>query len=308
MLKVMLWVVSNDGRFFNGALSILERQHNGIELVGVTAVAPIQIAKDGRNVPFVSLDEVDGGGHYDLLLVVGARQIGMSDITKAAKQLRLPEEKLLGDWIACIPGFTLKKYRQLQRSRLSIFSVNCFGGMISNLLGLPFRSPFVNLFLSSNDFLKFLRAPRIYMEEEPRFEKFFEYDYTDDAFPVLTLGNISLNMKHYKEIDAAVVKWQERKQRINWYNLLVISFAEDEKLLAEFDALPYGKKVCFTLFKSDLDSAWYINPEIDKTRNDLKTATDNLRGRIDNFGGGRIFYYDLFDMLLYGKKTPLIDM
>jgi len=64
MLKVMLWVVSNDGRFFNGALSILERQHNGIELVGVTAVAPIQIAKDGRNVPFVPLDKIIawGGG------------------------------------------------------------------------------------------------------------------------------------------------------------------------------------------------------------------------------------------------------
>lgn len=61
MLKVMLWVVSNDGRFFNGALKILERQHNGIELVGVTADAPVQLAKDGRNVPFVSLDEVDGG-------------------------------------------------------------------------------------------------------------------------------------------------------------------------------------------------------------------------------------------------------
>ena len=61
MLKVMLWVVSNDGRFFNGALNILERQHKGIELVGVTAAAPIQLAKDGKIVPFVSIAEVDGG-------------------------------------------------------------------------------------------------------------------------------------------------------------------------------------------------------------------------------------------------------
>ena len=229
----------------------------------------------------------------------------MSKITQVARQFKLKEEKLLGDWIVCIPGFTLEKYRRLQRSRLSILSINCFGGMISNLLGLPFYSPFVNLFLSSTDFLKFLRAPRIYLENEPYFERLYDLN---NPFPVLSLGDILLNMKHYKEIGDALDKWNERKQRINWYNLLVVSFAEDEKLLAEFDALPYGKKVCFTLFKSDLDSVWYINPEIDKIRNDLKNATDNLRGRIDNFGTGRFFYYDLFDMLLYGKKTQLIDM
>ncbi len=62
MLKALIWVVSNDGRFFNGAINILERQHNGLELVGVTANAPIQLAKDGKKVTFLPLDKVDGGG------------------------------------------------------------------------------------------------------------------------------------------------------------------------------------------------------------------------------------------------------
>ena len=62
MLKVLLWVVSNDGRFFQGAINILERQHNGLDIVGVTAGAPIQLTKDGKVVPFVSLAEVDRGG------------------------------------------------------------------------------------------------------------------------------------------------------------------------------------------------------------------------------------------------------
>ena len=118
---------------------------------------------------------------------------------------------------------------------------------------------------------------------------------------MLSLGDIILNMKHYTSTDEAVAKWNERKTRINWYNLLAIGFANSEKILEQFDELPYGKKVCFVSFKSDLDSAWYINPDIDKQ------ATD-LRGRIDSFGGGKFFYYDLFDMLLYGKKTPLIEM
>ena len=210
----------------------------------------------------------------------------------------MPEEKLLGDWIVCVPGFTLEKYRRLQRSRLSIFSRHCYGSLISNFFGLPFRSPFVNLSLGDEDFVRFMRAPRVYLEYSPHFERLYDLE---QPFPVLSLGDIILNMKHYTSTDEAVAKWNERKTRINWYNLLAIGFANSEKILEQFDELPYGKKVCFVSFKSDLDSAWYINPDIDKQ------ATD-LRGRIDSFGGGKFFYYDLFDMLLYGKKTPLIEM
>ncbi len=226
----------------------------------------------------------------------------MSRITQAARQLRLPEDKLLGDWIACIPGFTLDKYRKLQRSRLSIFSKNCFGGCISKMLGLPFRSPFVNLFLSEDDFLKFLRAPHIYLEAEPHFEKLTGTSHeAPDGYPLLSLGNIELNMMHYKKVDDAISKWNTRKQRINWYNLLAVIATSDEKILELFDALPYGKKICFVPFKSDLDSAFYIHPEIDK-------QATSFADSINRFGWGHVIYYDLFDMLLYGKKTPLIDM
>ena len=95
----------------------------------------------------------------------------MSKITQAARQLNLPEEKLLGDWIVCIPGFALEKYRKLQRSRLSIFSKDCFGGIISHTLALPFRSPFVNMFFKEQEFIRFLNAPRVYMEEKLIFKE-----------------------------------------------------------------------------------------------------------------------------------------
>lgn len=171
MLKVLIRVVSEDTSFFNGAITILERQHNGVELVGLTSVREIGLAKDGRNVPFLPLDKI-GEAVYDILLVVGARQVGMSQVVQAARQLNLPEEKLLGDRVVCIPGFTLKKYRQLQRSRLSIFSINCFGGFISHTLGLTFRSPFVNMFFNSEkEYLRFLRAPRVYLEEQLIFKE-----------------------------------------------------------------------------------------------------------------------------------------
>ncbi len=301
MLKILLWVVANDGRFFNGALNILARQHAGIDIVGVTASAPIQLATGGKKIPFIPLAEVGRvGGGYDVLLVVGARQIGMSKVTRTASEFKLPVEKLLGDWIVCIPGFTLDKYRKLQRSRLTIFAQNCFGGLISHTLGLPFRTPTINMFLSADDFIKFLRAPREYMEKplvlkETRWQSVLKFDY-----PVVTLGDVDLNMNHYSDFDAAVAKWNARKQRINWYNLFVTMYTEDEKILREFDELPFGKKVCFVPFKSDVDSAWYTSLQ--------PTEERPLWKIVNSIGFSDINCYDLFDMLLYGKKTPLIEM
>ncbi len=224
----------------------------------------------------------------------------MSKITQAARQLRLPEEKLLGDWIVTIPGFTLEKYRKLQRSRLSIISKNCFGGLISHTLGLPFRSPFVNMYLNDKEYIRFLRAPRVYMEEHLHFKETAWQSALKFNYPIFTLGNVDLNMNHYRDFDEAKKTWYRRREKINWYNLFVTGYTESEEVLSEFDALPYGKKVCFVPFKSDLDSAWYINLEI----NDGVPLWEI----VNRYGNGAPFYYDPFDMLLYGKKTQLIDM
>ena len=224
----------------------------------------------------------------------------MSTVTQNARRLNLPKEKLLGDWIVTIPGFTLEKYRRLQRSRLSIFAMNCFGGIISNQLGLQFRSPIINMFLSEQGYMRFLNSPRAYMEEkllfkETRFDSIVKINY-----PVVTLGEVDIYMNHYNNFDEAVAKWNERKQKINWYNLFVTIYTTNKNTLEQFDALPYAKKVCFVPFKSDLDSAWYINPEIEKEL--------PFWDVVNHFAMGIPFYYDVFDMLLYGKKTLLIEM
>ena len=119
-------------------------------------------------------------------------------------------------------------------------------------------------------------------------------------YPVVKLGDIELNMNHYRSFDEAVKTWERRTARINWDNLFVTMHTEDEKILQEFDALPYEKKACFVSFKSDLPSAWYINPELRKGL--------PFWGIIVRFAQGSPLCYDPFDMLLYGKKTQLIDM
>ena len=69
--RIILWFVSNDGRYFNGAINILERQFNGIEIVGVTAGQQIFIADGlGRTIPFIPLNVLaqNGGGMTFFLL------------------------------------------------------------------------------------------------------------------------------------------------------------------------------------------------------------------------------------------------
>lgn len=293
MLKILIWQVSGDTAFKDKALKILEKQNDGIEIVGaMTSNAPLK---------------VDFVGNYDVLLVVGAKKADifkkaeMSAVRKTAAQLNLPVEKILGDWIVCIPGFTLEKYRKLQQSRLSIFSVNCFGGDLSNRLNLTFRSPFVNLYLSNEDFIKFMREPHTYLEKPLTYHgQKFDSKKTFQ-FPIAKCADILLNMMHYKNFEESVEAWERRKPRINWDNIFVIMWTESSKILEQFDELPYEKKACFVPFKSDLNSAWYVNRDLDKKS---KRFVDVFI----NFAKGRLFYYDLFDMLLYGKKTPLIDM
>ena len=221
----------------------------------------------------------------------------MSKVTKDAARLNLPEEKLLGDWIVCIPGFTLDKYHRLQESELSIFTMNCFGGLLSHTLGLPFRSPFVNMFFREQDYLRFLHEPRIYIKEQLTFKETLYDPNLKKNYPCVALRDINIHMNHYRDFEAALIKWNERKQKINWDNLFVTAYTESKDFAAQFDTLPYGKKICFVPFKSELGSTWYI-----------KNPKGPYWKTINNFARGKIFYYDPFDMLLYGKKTPLIEM
>ena len=61
--RIIIWFVSNDGRFIGGAINILTRQFNGVDIIGVTAAQKISI-KDGagKNLPFIPLNEISMNG------------------------------------------------------------------------------------------------------------------------------------------------------------------------------------------------------------------------------------------------------
>ena len=61
--RIVILFVSPDQRFIGNAVSILEMQFNGVDIIGVTASDSIEVTDyQGRSVPFIPLKELVGNG------------------------------------------------------------------------------------------------------------------------------------------------------------------------------------------------------------------------------------------------------
>lgn len=279
--------------FLTPAVNILANLYGNIDLIGAVTPQGINI----NELPTIDKNDLKSVD-FDLILVTG-HDIEFADVLKQAEVLAVNADKIIMDKTVCVPNFTLEKYKKLRHSKLSILSINCWGGWIHHRFGLPFLSPTINLFMSPLDFLKFLENPMKYLAEDPHFLRTAPSHIPDTMYPIFSLGGIEVCMNHYFEVSSAKNKWLERSKRVNWFNVLVEMFTEDIEILQQFDKLPYAKKFCFVPFKSDIDSAVYIDFEKYKDPAGFShLVSASAMGAID--------FYDPWDMLLYGKKTPLI--
>lgn len=253
---------------------------------------------------FKALDRQDlKSMEFDLILVTGedvnvlrsGRQSLFVSVAKEADALGIDADKILLDRVVCVPFFTLEKYKKLRHSALSILSMNCWGGLVYHRFGMPFLSPMINMFTSDEDFLKFLRDPMKNAKAKLKLVKTEFNPALNINYPVFRIGDSQWNFNHYADKDLAIRKWNERCLRINWYNLLITMYTEKPEILAEFDKLPFAKKVCFVPFETDLDSGFHVDTK-GRALWQVVIATAN----------GGAAYYDIWDMLLYGKKTPVI--
>lgn len=150
-----------------------------------------------------------------------------------------------------------KNIKRLKNKDFSLIASNCNGTFISHDLNLQFRSPFINLWIKPNDFIKYLQNIDYYMKCELKFtsEKGINY-------PIGLLDDIKIYFQHYKSENEAKEKWIERTKRINLNNLFILFTDRDGctyQNLLEFDKLPYKNKVVFTHKPyKEIKSAFYI--------------------------------------------------
>ncbi len=298
-MNVVIWVQydtaatpekSKEQTFLRQAFGVLDNPKGSVNLVGVVESVPMPINRLNTidKSELVNLD-------FDLALVTG-HDVNLAPILREAAELGLDADKFILDRTVCLQGFTLEKYKELRRSKLSILSMGWWAGIAYHKLGLPVLSPTIGMYTSEEHFMNFLPEARWHLKKDLHFER---TEYNGDLginYPIFWLDGTQWFMNGFTNDADALEAWNERKDRINWANVLVTMHTSSPAVLERFDCLPYRKKVCFVPFETELESGFYLDP---------KLCGGNLLQAAEGVATGEVAAYDVWDLLLYGKKTPL---
>ncbi len=155
--------------------------------------------------------------------------------------------------------------KKLNRTDFCIISNNCWGGFIYQKFGIKYNTPTIGLFIYEKDYVKFCANLKHYLSLPLKFIKVEQSKYYQKVtangtkpitFPVAKLDDIEIFFMHYESEAEAMEKWERRKVRINFDNML-FKMSErndcDEQTIASFCNLPYKNKICFTENEYDFD-------------------------------------------------------
>lgn len=140
--------------------------------------------------------------------------------------------------------------KKLINKDFSIISNNCWGGVISQKYGLPYRSPTCGLLILGDDYIKFCKNLKYYLSKELKFipmekSKYYEV-YKEHPFPVALCDDIEIYFMHYKTEEEAAEKWYRRSKRINW-DFIIYKLSEREAFteqnMQDFADLPLKNKI-----------------------------------------------------------------
>lgn len=142
-----------------------------------------------------------------------------------------------------------------------IISNDCWGAEVYRELGLPYRTPFVGLFMVTPCFMRLLDDLWLYLDTrtELRFIRHSRYPSVNDwrqkqqlTYPMgLLVDSVELHFLHYDDPSEAASKWFRRLSRIEAGNTdqIFVKFSADKDLCTEadvrhFEALPFAHKLC----------------------------------------------------------------
>lgn len=243
--KFVVWGI---GAAYNKHLNLLRYYElkNEIEVVAVTANdLPAAKTIDGYKLIHPSeLSEVEFG--YMMIM----NEASFMEIRETALGIGVAAEKILSYKILDIPNLELEQYIKLKESRISIISNNCWGGTIYNTLGMECLSPFKNLFLKDDSYLRMLGNLDHYLSCNPEFGGWATDIHKGNTYPILKLDDVLIHCNHDSEFETALRNWNRRLKRLNRENLFIEMYTENEKCAQDFIRVQgFKKKICFVPFK-----------------------------------------------------------
>lgn len=216
----------------------------------LTVLALISKDKYSRTLDGYKIISKDKIIDYKFQYIIVFNEKRYIDIVNECKGLGIDESKVINGKVFKLPCFDLERYLSLIENPVTIISDDCWAGAYYNYLGLKFSSPFINMYILREDYLKLLQNLEYYLKQP--FELYESGDFYFGKVMKASLGagdkRIILNLNHHTDFESAKQDWEKRKKRININNLLVKITIDDGNIEAckEFQKLPFYKKVCFT--------------------------------------------------------------
>ncbi len=208
-------------------------------------------------------------------------------IKRKAKKILLNVKKCILSFFSETRRFFVK--RSVKNKNFSVISNNCWAGRLYQYLDMPYLSPTAGLYFFAPDYIKFVSDLRRYLDIPLRFIKPEESKYYEEIKkrnqtdkPIGILDDVEIVFLHYKTQEEAEEKWNRRKERINFDNI-IIKFSRmnlcTEKEIDAFCNLPFENKFVFNTRQSNkLPCEIYWRGTIKD--NEIPNDTNPFPGRI----------------------------
>ena len=149
---------------------------------------------------------------------------------------------------------------RLKNYNATIISNNCWGGEIYDKYALPYNSPTIGLYFFSKDYIRFISNLKYYLSLDLQFisaedavnsVNIIKNDGKDAIIGVL--DDVEIIFSHYSTKKECYDKWNRRKTRVNFDNLLIKCNDQngfDEEDYRKFQNLNYDNKILLTANKN----------------------------------------------------------
>lgn len=250
--KIIIWGTGDEYHKLYNIVKYEELKKN-IEIVAIVDKNKWQRKLDGYPVIFPKeVLEYE----YDFIVVSSSKYY--LEIIDEAVSVGVKRECLIHGRILHIPCFDFADYVALRRNPVSIISDDCWGGRVYHYLDLRMDSPFINLYILNDDFLRLICDFSYYIKQPLCMEE----EGTNLNIPLGSLGEgekkIYLHFNHAYSFDEAKLDFERRRSRIHRENLFVkMQYGwgkYSENNLDTFDKTPFNKKVYLSPFMADCKS------------------------------------------------------
>ena len=177
----------------------------------------------------------------------------------------------------------------LKNTDFSIISNNCWGGRVYQRYNLKYSSPTIGLYFMAEDYIKFLKNLKYYLNKDLNIININESKHKNTLLKrnyngiIGKIDDIEIMFLHYRTPNEAIDKWNRRKERINWDNLIV-KFNDQNNCkyehIMEFDKLKFKNKICFSskdykkiksnIFMSEYKNHEYVKNDVTKYKKYIK--------------------------------------